>query len=1533
MTLGATISDPTPDPPRARPTEPVGLYDPRFEHDSCGVAIVARLNGVPTHETVQRAIRALENLEHRGASGADARTGDGAGVLLQLPDEFFRSVLDEELPPAGQYGVAVCFLPRDDSARAAELEQLLADTVVAEGQRVVCWRDVPVDLEHVGDTAATVAPVVKQLVVAAAPDLATDQAAFERKLYVIRRVAELAAGPDLVIPSFSSRTIVYKGMLMSPQLAGCFPDLQSPLMKSALALVHSRFSTNTFPSWELAHPYRMVAHNGEINTVRGNVNWMRARESQLASELFGDDLQKVLPVVRPGGSDTANFDNVLELLVLAGRSLPHALMMMIPEAYSGRADVSDELRGFYDFHGCLMEPWDGPASISFSDGTMIGATLDRNGLRPGRWLETKDGWIVLGSEAGVLDDPPENVLRKGRLQPGKLFLVDLAKGRIVEDAEIKREIATRRPYAEWFEQGVVHLKDLPERPPRVPRVEPLRARQLAFGYTQEDLRVILAPLAKNAEEPIGSMGNDLALAVLSDQRPLLYSYFKQLFAQVTNPPIDSTREYVVMSVGTSVGSERNLLDETPEHAHQLSIERPILRNSELESLRQVDSAIFNAHTVDITWPLAEGVAGMTAAIERISREADDALADGVNILILSDRNLGAERVPIPALLAVASVHHHLVRQGTRLQAGLVVESGEPREVHHFATLIGYGVSAINPYVMLETLGELADGDWLPEGMTHHEAEERAIAGIKKALLKTISKMGISTIPSYCGAQIFEAVGLEEELVERHFTGTPSRIAGIGADVLAQEALDRHARGYPVTPGHMLPLGGVYAWRSEGEQHQWNPETIALLQFAVREGGAKTYEEYSRLVNEDASQKATLRGLLKFRYADGDGIPIEDVEPAAEIVKRFATGAMSLGSLGREAHETLAIAMNRIGGKSNTGEGGEDPVRFTPDANGDSRRSAIKQVASGRFGVTINYLVNADQLQIKMAQGAKPGEGGQLPGHKVDAYIAKIRSSTPGVGLISPPPHHDIYSIEDLKQLIYDLRCANPRADVSVKLVSEMGVGTVAAGVAKCNADHVVIAGHDGGTGASPLSSIQSAGVPWEIGLAETQQTLVRNDLRSRIWVQTDGQLKTGRDVVVAALLGADEMGFATAPLIATGCVMMRACHLNTCPVGIATQDPVLRARFAGTPEHVVNFFFFIAEEVRGIMARLGVARFEDLIGRVDLLEANDAIEHWKGRGVDLSNLLLAPDMPDSVPRRRTQAQESPLPGALDWELIEAARGAIDNGTPVTGEVRVRNVNRTIGGLLSNAVTLAHGVDGLPAGTIKFTLHGSAGQSFGAWLAPGIELTLKGDANDYTGKGLSGGVVSVQPPDAATFPAEENVIVGNTVLYGATSGRAFFRGLAGERFAVRNSGAQAVVEGVGDHGCEYMTGGHVVVLGRTGRNFAAGMSGGVAYVLDEDGGFGDRCNMELVGFDPLEEEDVAILKALVEEHRERTGSTVAARVLSSWDDYLPQFVKVMPHDYKRALAELAAGQVVYHDEHEVSTGGEGFVTSETEGAAV
>jgi glutamate synthase domain-containing protein 2/glutamate synthase domain-containing protein 1/glutamate synthase domain-containing protein 3 len=1505
-----------------RPVDPVGLYDPTYEHDACGVAFVARLDGVPSHETVRRALQAVESLAHRGAAGADAETGDGAGMLLQIPDAFFRAVTDEELPPAGRYGVGVCFLPRDDARRAA-LERLLEHAVEAEGQRVVGWRDVPVDPQHVGTVAGGSAPRMRQLLIAAADGLAQD--AFERTLYVIRRSAELAAGEELVLPSFSSRTVVYKGMLTPHQLQRYFPDLRDERVETALALVHSRYSTNTFPSWELAHPYRMLAHNGEINTLRGNVNWMKARESQLASELFGDDLGKVLPVVRPGGSDSATFDNVLELLVLAGRSLPHAMMMMIPEAYAGRDDLPDELKGFYAYHGCLMEPWDGPAAMAFTDGRVIGATLDRNGLRPGRWLETKDGWVVLASEAGVLDVPASNVLRKGRLQPGKIFLVDLEQGRIVEDDEVKRTVATRRPYREWQEAEVVRLVDLPPRAPQALPSEPLRQRQLAFGYTQEDMKVILAPLARNAEEAVGSMGNDSPLAVLSQQNRLLYSYFKQLFAQVTNPPIDSIREAVVMSVQASVGSERNLLDETPEHARQLVIDNPILLDHELEALRQVHSAIFKARTLDITWPVADGPDGMERAVERLCHEADEALADGANILVLSDRAVGPERAGIPSLLATSAVHHHLVREGTRLQAGLVLESGEPRSVHSVATLIGYGAAAVNPYLMLETLAELVELGWLPEGMTKEEAQYRAVKGIAKGLLKTISKMGISTISSYCGAQIFEAIGLAPELVERHFTGTPSRIGGIGIATLARETLARHARAYPGEPGALLPVVGLYAWRRDGEHHQWNPETIALVQHAVRSGGWETYEQYAQAANDESARRATIRGLLRFRLAEDGGIPLDDVEPASEIVKRFATGAMSLGSLSREAHETLAIAMNKIGGRSNTGEGGEDPARFVPDPNGDSRRSAIKQVASGRFGVNIDYLTNADELQIKMAQGAKPGEGGQLPGHKVDRYIASVRLTTPGVGLISPPPHHDIYSIEDLKQLIYDLRCANPDARVSVKLVAEVGVGTVAAGVAKANSDHVLISGHDGGTGASPLSSILFAGIPWEIGLAETQQTLVLNDLRSRIWVQTDGQLKTGRDVVIAALLGADEMGFATAPLISLGCVMMRACHLNTCPVGIATQDPELRQRFAGAPEHVVNFFFYVAEEARRIMAQLGVAKFEDLIGRVDLLEPDEALEHWRARGIDLSNVLRVPDVPAGTPLRRVRAQDSPLPGALDWTLIELAQGAIHGGAAVERELEIRNVDRTVGGLLSHAVTKARGAAGLPPETIRFTLRGSAGQSFGAWLARGIELTLVGDANDYTGKGLSGGVLAARPPEDAGFAAEENVIVGNTVLYGATAGRAFFRGLAGERFAVRNSGACAVVEGVGDHGCEYMTGGRVVVLGRTGRNFAAGMSGGIAYVLDEDGAFASRCNRELVGLDPLEESDVDTLRALVEEHLERTGSAVAARVLDAWDESLARFVKVMPHDYRRALAEL---EVSFESGRPVSTGGDGFITAET-----
>jgi glutamate synthase domain-containing protein 2/glutamate synthase domain-containing protein 1/glutamate synthase domain-containing protein 3 len=1493
------------------PPQSTGLYDPAYEHDACGVAFVAKLDAVPSHETVVRALTALANLEHRGASGADADTGDGAGILVQVPDALFRAELGDELPPPGGYGVGVFFLPRDE-VRRRELEQLVERVVADEGQRFLGWRDVPVDWSVPGTASSAVAPCIRQALVGASPALSREQDAFERKLYVIRRLIERAAGPDLVVPSLSTRTVVYKGMLTAPQLERFYLDLHDVRFETAVALVHSRYSTNTFPSWELAHPYRLIAHNGEINTLQGNVNWMRARESQLASHLFGDDLRKVLPVIRPGGSDTATFDNVLELLVLAGRSLPHALMMMIPESFEDRDDMSPELRGFYAYHQCLMEAWDGPAAIAFTDGRVAGATLDRNGLRPGRWYETRDGWVVLASEAGALPDEPANVVRKGRLQPGKLFLVDLAQSRVVPDDEVKSRVVSRKPYADWVVSEQLRLSQLPEAPPGPKPTESLRTRQLLFGYAQEDMKAILAPLARNAEEPVGSMGNDTPLAALTGRKPLLYSYFKQLFAQVTNPPIDSIREAIVMSVRASVGSERNLLDETPEHARQLVIDNPILLDSELEQLRRVDSPVFKSWTIDTTWPVAEGADGLERAVNRICDEAGVALAAGANILILSDRGAGPDRVPIPSLLATGSVHHHLVREGTRLQAGIVVESGEPRSVHSIAVLVGYGAAAVNPYLMLETLVELVELGWLPPGMTAEQAQRRAAKGIAKGLLKTMSKMGISTIPSYCGAQIFEAVGLAPELVERHFTGTSSRIGGIGIRELAEESLARHARAHPGSGASLLPVIGLYAWRRDGEHHHWNPETISRLQHAVRSGSAETYEQYSSAVNAENARRATLRGAFRFRATEA--IPLEDVEPASEIVKRFSTGAMSLGSISREAHESLAVAMNTIGGRSNTGEGGEDPVRY-----GDDRRSAIKQVASGRFGVNAHYLANADELQIKIAQGAKPGEGGQLPGHKVDGYIASVRMTTPGVGLISPPPHHDIYSIEDLKQLIYDLRCANPGARVSVKLVAEVGVGTVAAGVAKAGADHVLISGHDGGTGAAPLSSILHAGIPWEIGLAETQQTLIRNGLRSRIWVQTDGQLKTGRDVVIAALLGADEMGFATAPLIASGCVMMRACHLNTCPVGIATQDPELRAKFAGKPEHVVNFFFFVAEEVRQLMAQLGVARFEDLVGRVDLLEVDDAIAQWRRRGIDLSAILYAPI--EEGPRRRTEAQPPALDDALDHTLIAAAGEALRDGVRVDGTFVIANRNRTVGGLLSHAVTRAHGAEGLPPGTIRYALHGAAGQSFGAWLAPGVELTLVGEANDYVGKGLSGGVLALRPPEEALFLAEENVVAGNTILYGATSGKAFFRGLVGERFAVRNSGAIAVVEGVGDHGCEYMTGGLVLVLGRTGRNFAAGMSGGIAYVLDEDRTFAERCNKELVALEPLEVDDLQTLRALLEEHESRTGSTVAGRVLDNWQTTQLAFVKVMPHEYRAALEK--------HRDHPVSAGGHGLFTRESE----
>jgi glutamate synthase domain-containing protein 2/glutamate synthase domain-containing protein 1/glutamate synthase domain-containing protein 3 len=1509
------------------PNEPMqGLYDPRNEHDGCGVALVARLDGVPSHEAVRRGLCALANMEHRGAEGADADTGDGAGMLVQIPDRFFRAACDFPLPEAGRYAVAVCFLP-PDARRRQTLEWLLVEKITDVGLDILAWRDVPVHPEAAGQVARQTAPVIRQLFIAAPDDM--DSAAFERALFKARRRAELASNEELIVPTCSSRTIVYKGMLSAPQLPHFYPDLVDERFETALALVHSRFSTNTFPSWELAHPYRMLAHNGEVNTLEGNRNWMYARHSQLESELLGGDIGDLLPIVRPGGSDSATLDNVVELLVMAGRSLPHALMMLIPEAFGGRDDLSDEVKGFFQYHSCLMEPWDGPASVSFTDGKVIGATLDRNGLRPGRWMVTTDGWVILASETGTFPVEPEVVQAKGRLRPGRLFIVDLERGRVFADGEIEAEIAARRPYGTWFADHVVALPDLPRVPSRPRRLDPLRVRQLAFGWTAEDVRVIVTPLATKAKEADGSMGSDVPLAVLSDRSPSLFSYFKQRFAQVTNPAIDPIRESIVMSLQASVGPELNLLEESPHHAHQLVMPQPVLQNDELHKLRNVDHYVFDTETLDCTWPISEGPEGLGKAVERLCAEAAAAVGLGVTVLILSDRATSHERVPVPSLLAVSAVHHHLVRRGTRLRTGIVMESGEPREVHHVACLLGYGASAVNPYLLFDSLPAMIESGELP-GMTVDEAAANVVAGIGKGLLKVLSKMGISTIQSYTGAQIFEAVGLDPVLVDKHFSGTASRIGGVGLDVLAREALERHGRAYPAGSGAVLPPGGVYAWRRSGEVHQWSPEVVAQLQRAVRlhpghhingdDGNVGTvnegnlfkdfgddvraaYAEFARLANEDNGRRATLRGLLRFKEAP-EPIPLEEVEPASEIVKRFATGAMSLGSISPESHETLAIAMNRIGGRSNSGEGGEDPRRLITDENGDQRRSAIRQVASARFGVTASYLANADQLQIKVAQGAKPGEGGQLPGHKVSDYIAELRYSTPGVELISPPPHHDIYSIEDLKQLIYDLRCANPRASVSVKLVAEVGVGTVAAGVAKAGADHVVIAGHEGGTGSSPLSSIQSAGLPWELGLAETQQTLVRNNLRSRIAVQVDGQMKTGRDVVIAAMLGAEEMGFSTAPLVATGCIMMRVCHLNTCPVGIATQDPELRRRFEGTPEHVVNYFFLVAEEAREIMARLGIRRIDDLIGRADLMEFDTVINHWKSAGVDLSAVLEpASTDPDHI-RHKVEDPPPVLDDALDHEIIAAARPALDRGEPVRLEFAVKNRNRTVGGLLSSAIATAFGEGGLPEGTITVTFSGSGGQSFGAWLAKGVDFTLFGDANDYAGKGLSGGVLAVRPPEGSLFVAEDNVIVGNTVLYGATSGRAFFRGLAGERFAVRNSGALAVVEGVGDHGCEYMTGGRVVVLGETGRNFAAGMSGGIAYVLDEEGIFAGRCNPDLVDLDTPGDEDLAFVRESVAEHGLRTGSAVAERLLARWDEQPPTFVKVMPRDYKKALERLA-----------------------------
>ena len=1499
------------------PPQAQGLYDPRYEHDACGVGFVVNIKGVRSHAVVQRGLEVLINLQHRGACGSEANTGDGAGILIQPPDRFLRKVanaLGIGLPPAGQYGVGNVFLPRNDGERK-QLRALIEQVISEEGQTFLGWRPVPTTQHVLGAAAAATMPIVEQLFVGYGGDtpgkasLTVDPLRFERKLYVIRKRIEHAADQLALterhmfyIPSLSSRTLIYKGMLTADQIQPTFPDLTDPDVESALALVHQRFSTNTFPSWPLAHPYRYIAHNGEINTLRGNINWMRAREGLLQSDVFGDDLKKILPIIREGGSDTATFDNVLEFIHMAGRSLPHAILMMIPEPWSAHETMNPELKAFYEYHSSLMEPWDGPASIAFTDGTLIGAVLDRNGLRPSRYYVTKDDLVVMASEVGVLDIPDEDILVKERLHPGRIFLVDTKKGRIVSDEEIKTELASAQPYARWLAEHLVNIEDLPEAPYLpAPSHEAVTKRQQTFGYTQEDLRLILAPMATNGEEAIGSMGTDTALAVLSDRSRLLYDYFSQGFAQVTNPPLDAIREELVTTMGSTVGPEGNLLDPRPESCRQIGIKYPVIDNSQLAKLRHVYEPGFKAITLPMLFDPRQGGPGLEHAMDQLKRQASAAVEAGYTIVILSDRGADRERAPIPSLLATAGVHHHLVRRGTRTRCGLVLETGDAREVHHCALLLGYGAGAVNPYLAFETLDDMIRQK-LIGGVTHAQAVEHYIHALNKGILKVMSKMGISTLQSYCGAQIFEAVGLDKAFVDKYFTWTASRVGGVGIDVIADEVIRRHRHAYPARPVGQpdLEWGGEYQWRRDGEVHLFNPETVFKLQHATRSGQYAIFKEYTKLVDDQSAHLATLRGLLRLKAA-AEPIPLDEVEPVERIIKRFATGAMSYGSISLEAHETLAIAMNRLGGKSNTGEGGEDPARYKLDANGDSRRSAIKQVASARFGVTSEYLVNADDLQIKMAQGAKPGEGGQLPGHKVYPWIAKVRYSTPGVGLISPPPHHDIYSIEDLAQLIHDLKNSNPAARISVKLVAIAGVGTVAAGVAKAHADVVLISGHDGGTGASPLTSLKHGGVPWELGLAETQQVLRLNGLRDRIIVQVDGQMKTGRDVVIGALMGAEEFGFATAPLVVSGCIMMRVCHLNTCPVGVATQDPELRKQFNGKPEFVENFFRFIAEEVREYMAQLGFRTMDEMIGRVDRLDVNPAIDHWKARGLDYSAILHDPALAPDSPRRALVPQDHGLGGALDNELIVACRPALENRTPVSIERPIRNVNRTVGTMLGSELTRRWGRAGLPDDTIRIRFTGSAGQSFGAFVPRGISLTLEGDANDYVGKGLSGGTITVFPPRTATFVPEDNIIIGNVALYGATSGEAYIRGVAGERFAVRNSGAVAVVEGVGDHGCEYMTGGRVVVLGRTGRNFAAGMSGGVAYVLDANASFARRCNPEFVDLEPLDgDEDVQLVMELLKRHVRHTGSTLAARLLTDWSATAKLFVKVMPRDYKRVL---------------------------------
>ena len=1489
-----------------------GLYNPVNEHDACGIGFVVNIKGRPSHDIILKGIQILINLTHRGACGCDPETGDGAGILIQIPHRFFAkecSKLGFTLPAPGEYGVGMCFLPVEPAQRL-QVEGILERIVREEGLSVLGWRDTPVNANAIGRIARASQPYIEQIFIRAAAGMPQDE--FERVLYVVRkRVENEIAASDIhdksffYIPSLSSRTIVYKGLLLAPQIPNFYNELSDPDAQSALCLVHQRFSTNTFPTWQLAHPFRYLCHNGEINTVKGNQNWMHARQSIMDTGLFGKKLQETFPVIQPGVSDSAAIDSAVELLSLAGRDLPHVMAMLIPEAWDADATMHPDKRAFYEYHASLMEPWDGPAAVAFTDGRVIGATLDRNGLRPARYLVTRDDLLIMASETGVLPVKPDDVRYKGRLQPGRMLLADTVEGRIIPDEEIKERLWSRQPYAQWLKENQINLDSLAE-PARFHTTDhdSIITRQRAFGYTEEEIRMLILPMAIDGQEPVGSMGTDTPLACLSDKPQPLFNYFKQLFAQVTNPAIDPIREELVMSLTSYIGTERNILAETPQNCHTLKLPHPILTNRDLEKLRRVSTSELLTTTLPMLFR-AKGGDGqeMERALDSLCRRASLSIKSGYTLLILSDRGIDEEYAPIPSLLALTAVHNHLVREGTRTQVALIIESGEPREIMHYALLIGYGASAINPYLAIETLEQQALRGDLPEGHTFDTALKNYKKAINKGLLKVFSKMGISTLQSYRGAQVFEAIGLNKALVNKYFTGTASRIEGVSLEVLAREAEMKHEHAFrPITESEKeLSPGGQYHYRVNGEYHLLNPLTVSKLQHSVRQKSFETFEEFTKLIDDQSRNLCTLRGLMKLKTV-ARPVPLEDVEPASEIVKRFATGAMSFGSISKEAHETLAIAMNRIGGRSNTGEGGEDEVRFHPDANGDSRRSSVKQVASGRFGVTTNYMVNADELQIKIAQGAKPGEGGQLPGHKVDEVIARVRHSIPGVQLISPPPHHDIYSIEDLAQLIYDLKNVNPKARISVKLVAEVGVGTVAAGVAKAHADVVLISGHDGGTGASPLTSIKHAGIPWELGLAETQQVLVMNDLRSRIRVQTDGKLQTGRDVAIAALLGAEEFGFSTAPLVTMGCIMMRKCHLNTCPVGIATQDENLRRKFRGAPEHVINYFFFVAEQVRRYMASMGFRTMDEMIGRVDMIEMADVKAHWKASGLDFESILFNPPVPGRIGRRCTIPQDHGLEQALDYKLIDHAREAIDNKTPVEFKLPIRNVHRTVGAMLSGEIARKHGSEGLPEDTIRFQFTGSAGQSFGAFLAKGVTLTLEGDANDYVGKGLSGGKLVVYPPRSSTFVPEENIIVGNVVLYGATSGEAYFNGMAGERFAVRNSGATAVVESVGDHGCEYMTKGLVVVLGRTGRNFGAGMNGGIAFVLDETGEFQNvMCNRTSVDLESVTDaSDVDMLHRLTTRHAELTGSPRAKWILENWAQMVPKFVKVFPHEYKRVL---------------------------------